>query len=965
MEMRSLSFNGATKKKVDQGMEMVGGKKRADRLDQIRAVVDSHLRFKSARPRTLVAFGTKANLTSLLRMSDADVLILVEQEAMFGSYGSHQESVGQALAQRYDKALEEGPPIEDFHVWVRSMLTTEFVSEALDKNSVAQESEYKRSKREYGHISGSLVRDWGGIHPVLEQELEALGVESYGLKIHYSGKRLIFEITFACQGKERRVILLQQKDPRSLEGFTHFLREQFAPLDLFVFLAEDHAARWSGLRDLDEDHRRTMSTLMRWMPPRSLLITDTVETLPDPYERVHYFNEILLPPSNGASFGAAREWTLDHAPVILQRRQTPRAAQSVRHLNLGHYFSIGRFLNQIDQLRNLMADGGEIHLELPVSYAQMHRYWRTRVDQFLALMKLDPWSEIRCQILQRTPLGGVDQFPGAYWRIFQETYEAEDTGEETLWRSAAINLIEIMRLAKDRHNHRALRKLREDERAFRESLAQDRRRLEEHELPFLGDEHQLCSWFESFGFVVQASQRNGKWEVVLTRQGFPRQGYSPQKQNVQNHTSFGIPGQQLLVDPLRHGPRTLGEKAKGAPSFLDYMLGSSVNAFRRASNRFPELEEKAEIALTYAARRFDQGIKVMGLQSLSLEDRAGYLVEQVGAVEAALRGLLMGPNPTTTEGVEKIVHHVHAGMPMSGYFVRDELLEEWLTKIPPKHLLMELGITAGEAIAQFGVREIFSVSRVTEPATHLCQLLRAYRRLEPSDMEKRPVSMLVFPRERYPGVAEKLDHKLTIWNDKVAGTVFGVPFSERHNGFVRVLRLFTRAAHYLAELANYQVLNLEILSGNEKHFGERFSQVLRGFDRYSRQSTPFFHPHHLQEMLAWERATEFVFDVLGKHFSGRQPWSAFSETWTAMQLIRSGRKLVPLSLNFLDVVTMASRLRGSILHAQEMMRLVISRQVVDRDDVHDSWVLRHLDVPDLLADDVRREEGNPFLASAA
>jgi len=401
-----------------------------------------------------------------------------------------------------------------------------------------------------------------------------------------------------------------------------------------------------------------------------------------------------------------------------------------------------------------------------------------------------------------------------------------------------------------------------------------------------------------------------------------------------------------------------------AAEAVDEFLGTGEQ-FAKLAQKYPYVIKIATEALDRSAAEFAYGLKILG--SSPGELRKGVL--ELDALFAESLGL---SEPDTVDALREIMQAVFdKADPKDGYFLKEEKLQELLYEHPPLQLLKDAGMSLDQVIQEYGVYEVFSVVRLTEPLEHLERLLEAYNALTPEDFEKRPLKLFAFSRDRYPAALKILDKKLTVCNDKLAGTVIAVPYSPDHDEqyAARTLRILGRTVHYLYEVMTYSDFYESLVLLDREHFGARLADAMRGYghlygDDLTLKSSvvPFFHPHHLQEIMCWESSVELL-HVLASDIPGLDGTLAkYQNTLRALEFLSGEQEERLVSLGLLDLISIATKSYDTTYLTREMVRAdIYARAVGDKGEAY--LLVKHnldkFDIADLLSPDSVRNPANP------
>ncbi|OQX85842.1 MAG: hypothetical protein B6D55_06915, partial [Candidatus Omnitrophica bacterium 4484_70.2] len=225
------------------------------------------------------------------------------------------------------------------------------------------------------------------------------------------------------------------------------------------------------------------------------------------------------------------------------------------------------------------------------------------------------------------------------------------------------------------------------------------------------------------------------------------------------------------------------------------------------------------------------------------------LSEKLKKLDEELRTYLNNVCANNRRGLRKILEFAFNLSPFKeGWYLKEEKAREILYSNPPTNIMHSLGYKDVESMLENeDVYEVFSVCRYTESEEWLQYTLDLYKELTPEDFEFREIKIITLDREKWILTVQHLTKKLPISDDKVIGTIFGIPIPKKEGFEVLVLRTFTRALHYLNELKMYN--EYFYLIKNKENFGQNYSQLIRGY-----KDIVLFSPHYLAETLHWQDA---------------------------------------------------------------------------------------------------------------
>ncbi len=239
----------------------------------------------------------------------------------------------------------------------------------------------------------------------------------------------------------------------------------------------------------------------------------------------------------------------------------------------------------------------------------------------------------------------------------------------------------------------------------------------------------------------------------------------------------------------------------------------------------------------------------------------------------------------------QIVRQHVAPETFEGYFIKPNVLRQYLLSHPPQNIVSYLGYTSiEECLEKESLFEILAALRFAESETWMTSYLAQYELLNSDSFEYRPVEFMLLAPEKWWKLAEpfakKKKHHFS--HLKEVGVVFSYPGPNQLNN-VNFLHVFVMMIlHYIFEVkfySNFFEHNIERYSSNagQNNFGHVFIEILRGdknicapdanhlpiIQQYHlKKPNPdpcVFEPHVMPEVLHWHKAADAFFHILSQH----------------------------------------------------------------------------------------------------
>lgn len=252
------------------------------------------------------------------------------------------------------------------------------------------------------------------------------------------------------------------------------------------------------------------------------------------------------------------------------------------------------------------------------------------------------------------------------------------------------------------------------------------------------------------------------------------------------------------------------------------------------------------------------------------------------------------------DGIRELIFHASQNINNKrGIFLKEEVARNILLEIPPINLISLFKFdNIHELMDNEDIYTIYSAVRVSESSMWTSKLYEIYKTLKFCDFEERDIRVRIFDTDKFSFLVPILLKKQTIWEDKMLGTIFGIPIPNIERCPIPNIRILTRAYHYYYELLFHSRF-IEYIS-TCKNFGERFSNVIKGKHLYYN----FFEPHCLSEYLYWVS----TYEQLGKYIGDIPSLDLWLDSFYTGGFMNSsdGQNDV-ISFNLLDVLTNVSK----------------------------------------------------------
>lgn len=278
----------------------------------------------------------------------------------------------------------------------------------------------------------------------------------------------------------------------------------------------------------------------------------------------------------------------------------------------------------------------------------------------------------------------------------------------------------------------------------------------------------------------------------------------------------------------------------------------------------------------------------------------------------------------TTDGWMELLNIIRQHIPsetLQGYFIKPDVLREYLLSHPPTNILTYLGYQSIEqCLKKESLFEILAALRFAESEAWMKSYLEQYELLGSDSFEYRPVEFMLLSPEKWWKLAEpfavKKKHHFS--HLKEVGVVFSYPGPNQLNNAHYLHIFIMMILHYIFEVkfySNFFEHNIQKYSNIEaqKNFGHVFIEILQGDKNIcapDRNHLPIiqqyhlkkpnpdpcvFEPHVMPEVLHWHKAADVFFQIVSKHLK----YELFS-FWNSCYTVGSYVDQQLLTLNFPD-----------------------------------------------------------------
>ncbi len=367
-------------------------------------------------------------------------------------------------------------------------------------------------------------------------------------------------------------------------------------------------------------------------------------------------------------------------------------------------------------------------------------------------------------------------------------------------------------------------------------------------------------------------------------------------------------------------------------------LCDSQNCFNDRPFDQIALDGKERIAMEIVQEtedRYNHKINQIGMNRATAQYIYDFLKDQAVSLENDFYIRLGKPNYQDVREFEQLASSVlQRAEATETYFLKESTAIRLLINMPPAGLMKCLGhSTLNELMDSEDIFTIYSLVRITETSDWTQCFIRMYTDLSFDDFERRAIRLKILDPNRYPFSIPRLLEKQTVWEDKMMGTIFGIPVPSLAECPAPLLRTITRTFHYHTELTFHSRFLVES-SKEPRVFGDRLSRLLLGkFEQYN-----FFEPHCLSENLYWKKTHAFLHSNFHS-IEGLGFWS---------DCIRTGGLADgnTISFNLLDVLTNVSKSKpfpGNTRMLAMSIKGAVFNKIVNSDSLEEDLLLRNMD----------------------
>lgn len=343
--------------------------------------------------------------------------------------------------------------------------------------------------------------------------------------------------------------------------------------------------------------------------------------------------------------------------------------------------------------------------------------------------------------------------------------------------------------------------------------------------------------------------------------------------------------------------------------------------------RLTKKKNLTEKILELNSKIFEKQINKLKVSSrLRAEEVFEALMEQVESAENDLSAFFRkrGCNCADARGVKRMLKLAQTIHPQKqGFFLKPTAAKKLLKRHPPRRMMGYLKYPDPERLlAREDIFEIYAALRFSEDGQWMNRFLEYYKKLKPSDFEKRKVKVLVLDPDKWYKLArtfvEKKYHNLS--HSKEMGIIFEIPVLGQFAGLN--LRAFALILHYFSEIEFYSKY-FEYHAQNPENFGKKLVTGIKGdvkrpspkykktlcwhiLQRYlakdPKQDWRFFAPHIMPEAIHWRKAFHSIHDFAKKYkIKGLYFWGECYD-WVGMSLTNRSGKEIMITLNFEDLI---------------------------------------------------------------
>jgi len=270
-----------------------------------------------------------------------------------------------------------------------------------------------------------------------------------------------------------------------------------------------------------------------------------------------------------------------------------------------------------------------------------------------------------------------------------------------------------------------------------------------------------------------------------------------------------------------------------AVEFFAHQLKIDPDSFSKYLDSLEYITDKKGVVENLYETNHEKVTKTLSylkLNNPNAEDLYKAVEEKVRILDKQLFNLLGKPVGTSNEGMANLIAAVLAlHEEQDGFFLKREVAQKLLAENPPRNIMRELKVSSvKEMIEREDLFEIYAALRFMEDREWLnSTYLSAYRDLQASDFEARPIQVRVLDATKWQTVTEKFTHKKLhpMSHLKELGLIFLIPSEELKH--VLTIYLFAMTSHYIDEVTLYS--NYFKYYSEKEGFGEKIVSAIRGF----------------------------------------------------------------------------------------------------------------------------------------
>ena len=251
-------------------------------------------------------------------------------------------------------------------------------------------------------------------------------------------------------------------------------------------------------------------------------------------------------------------------------------------------------------------------------------------------------------------------------------------------------------------------------------------------------------------------------------------------------------------------------------------------------------------------------------------------------------------------------------IPKDCWVLKKSVARDMLRATPPPQIMQRLGYQSVESmIKNESLYEIYGALRFAEGPEWLNEFDEHYKKLKPSDFEKRKIEIVIMPKDRWGDIADAFVHKKrhNITHLKELGVILMLPVTVDTIPGITMTAL-SLLFHYMNEIRLYS--SFFKLKSTSSHFGQIFVDTLiadpasaavmagqhihwrviqRYFGKLEKERHPeIFEPHVQPEDLHWRKAEDVLYEI--------DPELAF---WKDLDYVGAMYEKRPVAFNMMDV----------------------------------------------------------------